>query len=241
MSNDAVKGLRRSSWSSDMFAGNTPTEAFASERPRLPAATSSLFLSAKGGGDIAVRSQTQLDLLLNFEADPKIASYSAFNVAPLMSDRRARAIGHLPFYLVHHETGTYVVTAAEREQLQGRRVKTALQWFDGLLALTRRWLLVLDPETLRQEPRRSTVSQLAEARFARVSVEDRRRVSDAVDRAGSLSMSECLSLITASRTPSAALFALVCDGTVAIDLGQAVSDETRVRSRLSHLSPIATN
>ena len=172
------------------------------------------------------------ELLVHLEADPLSLSYHPYNFYEDIPRRLAASLQSFPAFEVRHDSGVYVLVAAEQTEISEGAAAKAFKAADRALSVRNIWLLRTDIDILRMEPRWSNALNIAACVHEELVDEDVQRLIDHLERFPRLTVATCARLMLNQPDPFAAILRLISVGLLTADLNKTLASSTEVFMRL---------
>jgi hypothetical protein len=182
------------------------------EWPHHPGAT---FLSWKNSTFFVPKTFYDADLMIHLEGDGCVLSYRP--LALTCQDSKDSPL----CYEVHHESGSYTIALLDAELDTAREV--VVQQLAKSLDPGQKQVVLVSPSYLHREPRWTNVRYILTGRSYKISFADRLNILDYVDTYGKAEIEACAALCRSSHDPVEAVFALLAEAKLKIDLERRLS------------------
>jgi hypothetical protein len=190
------------------------------------------YRPSKAAGSIRCALRGAYEMLVNLEADPLSLSYRPYNFCEHIPRRLAASLQSFPAFEVRHDSGLYVLVAADHAEISEGAAAKAFKAADLVLSARHIWLLRTDIDLLRLEPRWSNALNIAACVHEEIFEENIRRLIDRLELFPRLTIATCTRLMLSQPDPFAAILRLISVGLITADLNKTLALSTEVSMRL---------
>jgi len=177
------------------------------------------------------------DFLAICQLDPQVEAVRA-PAEPVTFELGGETVERRVDFEVTQDGASYLVDVATNEDLLAHPLRAAA--IQGLVSQDGRPYTVETEQSIRAEPRLSTVRLIMACKRTVVTAGDRVRILHQLDECGTMRLVDCASGAINSLDGVAAVLALACEGLIAVDINRPILPETPVRRRrLPYSDPFA--
>ncbi|MBB4042118.1 hypothetical protein GGR34_003803 [Microvirga flocculans] len=147
-------------------------------------------------------------------------------------------VEHVADFEIVRDGSPILVDVAAEDDLLIHPLRAAA--IHGISASDGRPFTIETAESIRAEPRFTTMRLIMACRRTPVTAGDRVRVLHQLDEVGAMRLVDCASAVMNTQDGVAAVLALACEGLIAVDISRPILPETQVRRRrLPYSDPFA--
>jgi hypothetical protein len=178
------------------------------------------FISSKNAG-IVPYSADHAALLAHLEVDGHVNRYIQVETTSVLSDEGRSRAGETITYHIDHDAGLFFIFFLPNNDWRNHDILTA--YHDQFVHKREVKLLFVNNSLLRSGVRWQNVQNILGCKRTSVSPRDRLTILDYVDTYGRVDIGECASLCTSADDAIAAIFAMIAEGSLLVDLGQRLT------------------